>query len=372
MNTVQTMVSILGGVQGIFLTILLFQSGKKNDNANRYLAFLLLLISLTLIIAYLHFSKLVLATPHLLGVSPYFTLLYGPLLLFYIAAFLGIKTPLVERKWLHFIPFLLLIAASYQYLAMPTATKISYLTNIFEDRYQPSLNPFAMVRIAHLFIYCLLSYYLFQMVLRGRQNNGRKISPLQLRWAGSILVASVIIWTIYLSAYFYDFNLMNEVLPALITISIFVMGFIGLKTPELFQEGLVRRPGKKYEYSRLTNAEKERYYEELQFLMDDPAVFTNSELNLQELAARMKISGQELSQIINEKFGQSFPDLINDIRIAEAQRRLQDPANEHLTILGIAYDVGFNSKSAFYSAFKKVTGQTPSAFLKHKGNAENQ
>lgn len=364
MNTVQTIVSILGGVQGLFLTILLFQAGKKNNNANRYLAFLLLLISLTLIIAYLHFSKLVLATPHLLGISPYFTLLYGPLLLFYISAFLNINTSLVERKWLHFIPFVVLVAASYQYLAMPTATKISYLTNIFEDRYQPSINPFAMVRIAHLFIYCLLSFYLFRKVIGSRQNNGRNVSSLQLRWAGSILLASVIIWSIYLSTYFYDFNLMNEILPALITLSIFVVGFIGLKTPELFQEGLIRRSGKKYEYSRLSEVEKEQYREELQLLMDDPVVFTNNALSLQDLAAKLKISGQELSQIINEKFGQSFPDLINDIRISEAQRRLRDPANEHLTILAIAYDVGFNSKSAFYSAFKKVTGETPSTFLK--------
>jgi AraC-like DNA-binding protein len=69
-----------------------------------------------------------------------------------------------------------------------------------------------------------------------------------------------------------------------------------------------------------------------------------------------------LSQTINEQLRQSFSEFLNSYRIEEAKRRLRDPAFKHLSILGIAEDVGFNSKSSFNAVFKKHTNLTPSEF----------
>ena len=76
----------------------------------------------------------------------------------------------------------------------------------------------------------------------------------------------------------------------------------------------------------------------------------------------MSISSHHLSQILNERIRQNFFDFVNSYRIEEAKRKLVEPATKHYSILGIAEEVGFNSKSAFNNAFKKHTNMTPTEF----------
>ncbi|KAB2844021.1 MAG: AraC family transcriptional regulator, partial [Melioribacteraceae bacterium] len=81
---------------------------------------------------------------------------------------------------------------------------------------------------------------------------------------------------------------------------------------------------------------------------------------IRELAENLNIHPNHLSQIINEKLGQNFFDFINSYRIKEAEKLLLK--NGKKTILEIAFEVGFNSKSTFNAAFKKHTGVTPTAY----------
>jgi len=77
-----------------------------------------------------------------------------------------------------------------------------------------------------------------------------------------------------------------------------------------------------------------------------------------------------LSQVINENIGKSFFDFVNEYRVRETKKALADSRSEQFSILGIAMDAGFNSKSAFYTAFKKYTGMTPSQFKEQINNAD--
>jgi AraC-like DNA-binding protein len=98
--------------------------------------------------------------------------------------------------------------------------------------------------------------------------------------------------------------------------------------------------------------------------MEREKPFKKAELMLPELAASLSISPNHLSQILNDNLGQSFFDFINAYRVKEAQQALLDPSKQHLTILAIAYEVGFNSKSTFNTVFKKHTQMTPSQYKK--------
>ncbi len=80
----------------------------------------------------------------------------------------------------------------------------------------------------------------------------------------------------------------------------------------------------------------------------------------------MNISVNHLSQVINEQLGMTFFDYVNSYRVEEVKARLSSPDVKNFTLLGIAYDSGFNSKSSFNSIFKKFTGLTPSQFAKEK------
>ena len=98
--------------------------------------------------------------------------------------------------------------------------------------------------------------------------------------------------------------------------------------------------------------------------MELEKVYTDGDLTLQKLATKLSIPVQHLSQVVNEHHQQNILEFINAHRVEEAKRRLRDPEKKHLSILAIAEDVGFNSKSSFNAVFKKYTNVTPSEFRK--------
>ncbi|MCX2718452.1 helix-turn-helix domain-containing protein [Lentiprolixibacter aurantiacus] len=90
--------------------------------------------------------------------------------------------------------------------------------------------------------------------------------------------------------------------------------------------------------------------------------YLEAELTLNDLAAQLNVSPRQLSILINAELGKSFFDLINSYRIEEAKRRFRESTDSKLTVLEVMYAVGFNSKSSFNTAFKKYTGNTPTAY----------
>ncbi|MBK7475393.1 MAG: AraC family transcriptional regulator [Haliscomenobacter sp.] len=110
-------------------------------------------------------------------------------------------------------------------------------------------------------------------------------------------------------------------------------------------------------------AEWAPWREKLLALMDSQKPFLNPDLNLQELAGQLGIPPNSLSKVINGLLGKNFNDFVNEYRVLEAKIRLADPQNSHLSILGIAFECGFNSKATFNRAFRKYAHQAPSEFL---------
>ncbi|WP_310395807.1 helix-turn-helix transcriptional regulator [Hymenobacter sp.] len=99
--------------------------------------------------------------------------------------------------------------------------------------------------------------------------------------------------------------------------------------------------------------------EKLRQLMAEEQPWLEPELTLAELAHRLRTNTSLLSHVINTGCGQNFNDFVNSYRVAEAERKLQDPRFAHYSLVGIALEAGFNSKSTFNRVFKKLTGRTP-------------
>lgn len=362
-----TIVSILGGAQGLFLTFSLLALKKHRLSANRFLAAAIFVLSLTLVIAFLHFSRLVLHVPHLYNITPIFTLFYGPLLLFYVTDILQPKhRPKIWRA-VHFIPVFIFIYLLWPMLNMHGETKAMYLMNIFEDRYMPALNPLAMVRIGHLAVYLAICFITYRSARKSHKARSNGTHETRLAWVIRILSGSAFIWGIYTFLYFYDQNWLNIATPIAITLALYGIGFYAVRFPELFRDVQLKSASAKYEYSRLSGEEKSRIKKLLLEILQRDKLFKNPDLKLQLLAQRLDVSAQNLSQIINEQFNQNFSELINSYRIEEAKKLLFNEKHKHLTLVAIANDVGFHSKSSFNSAFKRITRQTPSEFIKANG-----
>lgn len=128
------------------------------------------------------------------------------------------------------------------------------------------------------------------------------------------------------------------------------------------EPGANAEPRKKYEKSSLSEEVEEAILQKLTRLMEGEKPYLQSDLSLTKLAGLLNTSPHHLSQLLNDRLNQRFFDLLATYRVREAQRLLNDPTTVHLKIDEIAERVGYNSTSAFHTAFKRLTSQTPAQF----------
>lgn len=121
---------------------------------------------------------------------------------------------------------------------------------------------------------------------------------------------------------------------------------------------------RKYKKSLLGEELLERYKTRLKQLMSEEKPYLDPDLTLRGLAEMLEIPPNHMSQLLNEGFDKNFAKYINSYRLETFKSKAADPAQQHLTILALAYDSGFNSKTVFNTFFKKMTGKTPGAYWK--------
>lgn len=114
----------------------------------------------------------------------------------------------------------------------------------------------------------------------------------------------------------------------------------------------------------LEESDVETYRNQLLKYMTDKAPYLNPDLSLRSLAGLIDMHPNQLSWLLNESLGKNFNEFINNYRVETFKNLAKDPANANITVLGLAYDSGFNSKTVFNTYFKKETGLTPKQFLK--------
>lgn len=135
---------------------------------------------------------------------------------------------------------------------------------------------------------------------------------------------------------------------------------------QLFPEDVFKSKPKEKQKKKalLDEAAAADYKTKLQELLETEKPYLNSDVSLRSLAVELGIHPNQLSWLLNDGFGKNFNEFINQYRIAEFKSLAQLPENANLTIMAIAYDCGFNSKTVFNTYFKKETGTTPRQFLK--------
>ena len=123
-------------------------------------------------------------------------------------------------------------------------------------------------------------------------------------------------------------------------------------------------PNSRYKKSLLNKDLLKQYQDQLTQLMSSDKPYLDENLTLRDLAEMLEIPPNQLSQVLNEGFDQNFAEFVNTYRLEMFKSKVADPEQRHLTILALAYDSGFNSKTVFNTFFKKIMGQTPKAYWK--------
>ncbi|MEO0776520.1 MAG: helix-turn-helix domain-containing protein [Bacteroidota bacterium] len=338
--------SALGVFHGLLLWAYLLVASEKKKPTDYLLLTVLLLFCLRVGVSCVYFFEPRLA-PHWIQLGLSANFLIGPALWLYVLGLLPERRGgLPPTAWAHLgVALLIVILLAIFY---PFAAHFSSWD--FHLRY---------LIHTHLTIYLLATAYLLWPSFWQRWRSETPWQPWQWR-AVLVFLPSVAICACFVLS-LYTSYILGPVLTSLIFYLLALGGFWGR---EHWRSLL--QPGVKYAASPMPAEEARVLLSQLHRLMEEEKLYRDGELQLENLARQMKLSNNRLSQLVNESAGKNFSSFVNGYRIEAAKRLLRSKAA--LTVEAVAYEVGFSSKSAFYATFKKMTGQTPSAFRKSSQN----
>ncbi|MDY0198938.1 MAG: helix-turn-helix domain-containing protein, partial [Tenuifilaceae bacterium] len=305
-------------------------------------------------------------------------LLHGPFLFLYISALIDQKFEFNREKLLHFIPFILfnlfIVIASF----FPEISEVIRLDHVESEHGTPMFfNLFLIITVLSGPFYFIFSMILFKKLDINIFNYFSSYENVNLNWLRMLVYIFGGIWTVLMifATIHHVFHLFSWIfcthgLSLSLSAFIILIGYYGLKQKEIFIQYSDRdteeetEPKTKYTGTFLKESDIENYVSKLKLFMATEKPYLEANLSLPELAKKIEIPSHHLSRVINEHFGVNFFDFVNQYRIEEVKSRISNPDFENLSFLGIAYDSGFNTKSAFNRVFKKMTGLTPSEYKK--------
>ena len=375
---------LLAAAQGLFLAIFIFQKYRR-ILANKILAALIFLYSLVLLnlffseIGYYHHYPLIMTIP--IG----FPFMIGPLHYLYASYLLRQQTVIQKWNFLHLIPFLLCLVYFFPGLFWSKQELITLLDN---SEYPSIFRIYNWILIVQAMIYIILTLKLIQKYSRYFKDTFSSIEKVKLSWLINITLFvgfGIFVFIIENMLLVVGINLSHffNLSSTLVALYVYGFGYLGLIKSEMFinpdatrsiqdlpltsytlqsEQETEKSDMSKYSRSGLTDKKAQEYINDLFALMDDIKPYQNSNLSLHQLAEMLSISAHNLSEVINVHLKQNFFELINHYRVEQVKRDLKDPQKQNLTLLSIAHDAGFNSKSSFNVIFKRITGQTPSEY----------
>jgi AraC-like DNA-binding protein len=378
------MIFIIGITISFFLEFLLL-SKKGKDKADKILAVWMFFIGLHLFLFYLFFSGLYLKYPSTAGIIMPLPLIHGPLLYLYVGT---LSNQLPERKifrLIHFAPVLIMYVYLIHFLMLPAAEKIRIMQSGGKG-----YEVFNRIKLI-LFILSGVFYVAASQILlfRHRKNIRKEFSAIEkinLAWLQYLILGISFIWIVvisvgvFLSDYFKLKNVDSDIFVfTAVVIFVCFLGFFGLRQTHIFTPRIIqlnhsqdeqpstlieKKEYEKYAKSGLKDTDAEQLHKKLNEYMRMEKPYLDSEISLTKLGESFGVHSNYLSQVINDRESKNFYDYINGYRIDEFKQMVSDPKNQKLTIMALALECGFNSKSAFNNCFKKLTNQTPSEYMK--------
>lgn len=350
--------------QLFFVSFFLFFSKKGSRLSNFLLAFFFLSLGSGLLDYYLLMSGFFeVNTQYALFLNS-LVILHAPLLLLYTQSLTTENFRLRVIHLLHAIPFLIALFLLFVfYYRQPPEMQKGVLDGVKEGKDLSTI-----LISAFGFIY-ELSYLL---AIRVRIRNYREtivqefsnLDKINLNWL-KFLVNVFIIFVLASTLA----NILRHSQLIRLDQGAIVLGLVGLLffissvlLKGLHQNEIFLGAQRSSHHNAPSTEENRSLLNQLNIHITEIKPYLDPELTLNDLASQLKVSARQLSTLINAELGKSFFDLINSYRIEEAKKILRESSDPKLTVLEVMYQVGFNSKSSFNTAFKKYTGNTPTAY----------
>ena len=284
---------------------------------------------------------------------------------------------LLTRHLIHVLPFLAVtLILLPRFYGVDAASKIEFIVH---RQTRPELQFTHILFHLQVIVYCMAVFMLLRKAKKLYLENYAGRSVQSYNWLFQIAVVLTVLYLITLFKNIFKFsdypNISDYIKIAILLLQLFIVCwylFKALHHPDLFQNidsrlklvaDIVSEEKETARFAENTKDDTEAL-SKLRHYMNVQKPFLDPSLTIHEVSNAIQIPVRDLSVLINHKLGQHFYDFVNIYRIECAMEILKDPAKNKLTVLEILYEIGFNSKSSFNTAFKKHTGNTPTAYRK--------
>lgn len=364
------------GITQSFFAGLLIATRKPFSTASRIMTAWVFLFCIEMIFALINRTVLDMYS------FPFLAFTYGPLLWLYIRHMTRPGLRFTLWNALHFIPFLVFFAVSVIFREEPILDDLSGF--LVRDRFIPLRIVYGACFFLSVTVYSGLAFLeIRRHQIRLRDMISYTSAKLSLNW---MKILSITFYGGYVLVFILGgIKIFSGILPFdpyvltffLIAFFSFAFSFYAIRQPEMLDypsvspEEVTIIPANdtaRYARSGLRDEQAEEYLTTLLKFMDEEKPYINGDLTIADLSKRTGIPRHYITEVLNEKHGRNFFSFVNEYRVREVISRLKDPRYQHYTILAIAFDSGFNSKSTFNTFFKAYTGKTPSDFRQELGS----
>ncbi|MDR4891379.1 MULTISPECIES: helix-turn-helix domain-containing protein [unclassified Chryseobacterium] len=354
----------LAGVFIACFSSLLILGKRKKIKADYVLAVWFLMIGIHLILFMLFFSGSYVKYPYFLGFEVIFPFIHGPILYVYVLCVTG-RNPGVKTALLHGIPVLMICILLSQFLMMSPWDKLASYQN--GNNGCKSLSKV----IKYLMIlsgigYVVLSLLAVRKYTKGISSQYSNTEKINLNWLYYLIAGIAFIWIAVI--------IRNDILIfSIVVLFIVVAAYFGISRVGILDLPVsIDLPEDKEQDHEMVKYQKnspgdeaiQSIYEKLVYKMEHEKLYKDPELNLNNIAKVLEVHPNVLSQVINSMEQKNFYDYINRQRIEEFKRTVVLQENQKYTILSLAFECGFNSKTSFNRNFKKYMNCSPTEFLK--------
>ncbi len=358
------MFQIAGTSISFFLATILFLK-KNKSTADKILFAWLLVFGCHLSFFILRYTRNSVEYSFLQGFEVIFPLLHGPFIYLYIAAVTH-QLP-KQRKWISFhfalpIACLALFSNFFLLSAGEQAKVLSqngagFQTQIIISRIIIYISGFAYI------IWCLLLLNKHKHII---EKHFSQTESIPLHWLRYIVYGIGLIWIAVIAGN-------DDLIFLLAVFFVIILGIFGFKQQGIFTAIPPLEPAyqartaaapRKYEKSTLNDEQSRHIHTRLKKLMTEERLFENPDLTLDTLSTTLQVNPNHLSQVINSLENKNFYDYVNQLRVHYFMQLISRPENKNYKLLSLAYECGFNSKTAFNRNFKKITGLSPTDYLR--------
>ena len=368
--------TFLGVFQGLILSYYFIKKGSVKHIANIYQGFLLLVLSLSIFEEFLNETGYIVSVLPISNFAEPFNFLFAPLFFLFIKR--SLKPEFQKKDLLHFLVFLFWAGYMILYFAQSNEFKYnSYLGSKHPDwpflDVTPRFNddPLGIRRYTNDITAVYFVAYLFMairfLVIEVR-NSGLSLfraRDIKIKNLRNITLHFIVIIVIFITVKLTFQSDIGDYFISSYVSFMFISSTLRILNRSAQHEeptSFMDFPLMKYKKSTLTDEAKLALLQKIEQEMAGNKYFMNHMASLSELSRTLKESTHHVSQVINEKLQMNFFELLASYRIEEAKKILNGDKEKKITIEDLADQVGYNSKSAFNNAFKKITTRTPSEF----------